>query len=93
MEMEPEHSIMTMEREPEHGIMTMGDGTRTHGVYDHGEHGIVTIEMEPEHSIVTMEMKPEHELWWPKGICCHALQPCRDADRESSGDQFVFFCE
>jgi hypothetical protein len=53
----------------------------------------VTIEMEPEHSIVTMEMKPEHELWWPKGICCHALQPCRDADRESSGDQFVFFCE
>jgi len=33
-----------------------------HGIYDHGEHGIVSIEMEPEHSIVTMEMKPEHEL-------------------------------
>jgi hypothetical protein len=53
----------------------------------------VIIEMEPEHSIVTMEMEPEHELWWPKGICWHALQQCRDADRELWRSICIFFCE
>ncbi len=90
--MELEHSIMTMEMEPEHGIMIM-EMEPEHGIYDHREHGIVIIEMEPEHSIVTMEMEPEHELWWPKGICWHALQQCRDADRELWRSICIFFCE